>query len=80
MKMSSNMKGFVVKDPLSLKLIKAETRFSYFIAEHNVPFSVASHFNKLVKSLFPDSEIAKNYKCWSYKKQPKLLKTQLQKT
>ena len=39
-------------------VIKAETLFSNFIAEHNLPFAVANHFTRLCKDMFPDSKIA----------------------
>ncbi len=39
----------------------AETYFSMFIAEHNLPFMAADHFSKLCKVMFPDSKIASEY-------------------
>lgn len=41
----------------------AEVKFASFIAEHNLPFSVASHASDLFKSMFPDSKIAAEFKC-----------------
>ena len=32
-------------------VITSETLFSYFIAEHNLPFTVADHFSKLCKQI-----------------------------
>ena len=43
-------------------IITSETLFSYFIAEHNLPFTVTDHFSKLCKQMFPDSKIAKKKK------------------
>ena len=43
-------------------IITSETVFSYFIAEHNLPFTVTDHFSKLCKQMFPDSKIAKKKK------------------
>ena len=43
---------------LSVNVLSAEVKFAQFIAEHNLPFSVADHFMKLAKQLFPDSDIA----------------------
>ncbi|XP_060556756.1 uncharacterized protein LOC132717332 [Ruditapes philippinarum] len=42
---------------------RAEVYFAAFIAEHNLSFSVADHFTDLVKVMFPDSDIAKKFKC-----------------
>ena len=41
--------------------VLAETMFAHFVAEHNLPFTVGDHFTKLVKAMFPDSEIAKKF-------------------
>ena len=43
---------------LSTSVLSAEVMFAQFVAEHNLPFSVADHFTKLAKQLFPDSDIA----------------------
>ena len=37
--------------------------FVNFVAEHNLPFRVGDHFTKLVKTMFPDSSIAKQFQC-----------------
>lgn len=44
-------------------VIRAETLFSMFIAEHNLAFAVADHFTKLAKQMFPDSAIATKFAC-----------------
>ena len=41
---------------------KAEALFTAFLVEHNLPLSVADHAGPLFK-MFPDSAIAKKYKC-----------------
>ena len=41
----------------------AELYFATFIAEHNLPFSVADHFNRLCSVMFPDSRIAAEFAC-----------------
>lgn len=46
-----------------LRTIRAETLFSNFIAEHNVPVSIADHAGPLFKKMFPDSQIAQQYSC-----------------
>ena len=38
---------------------EVEVKFCRFIAEHNISFTGADHLSDLVKSLFPDSKIAK---------------------
>ena len=66
--MSSNkqLKSFFVTTKttdLSANVLSAEVKFSQFVAEHNLPFSVADHFTKLAKRLFPDSDIAGKFAC-----------------
>ena len=61
-KTSKSMDSFVENKKLS-KVILAETLFSNFIAEHNLAFSLADHFTKLVPKMFPDSQIASEFAC-----------------
>ena len=42
----------------STSVLTAEVKFAQFVPEHSLPFSVADHFTKLAKQLFPDSDIA----------------------
>ena len=44
-------------------MAKAEALFTAFLVEHNLPLSVADHAGPLFKEMFPDSAIAKKYKC-----------------
>jgi hypothetical protein len=44
-------------------VIEAEVKFGFFLGEHHVAFAVADHCSKLLPSLFPDSPIAKAFKC-----------------
>ena len=46
---------------LDRQVTAAEVYFAAFIAEHNLPFLAADHFNKLCKVMFPDSDIAKRF-------------------
>lgn len=46
-----------------LQVQRAESLFVQFVAEHNLPFRVGDHFTKLVKVMFPDSSIAKQFHC-----------------
>ena len=54
-----------LKQKQQLQVQRAEALFVQFIVEHNLPFhvNVGDHFTKLVKSMFPDSEIAKQFQC-----------------
>ena len=44
-------------------VIEAEIKFGYFLGEHHIPQCVADHCAKLFVSMFPDSAIAKSFKC-----------------
>ena len=44
-------------------MVEAEVKFGFFLREHYLAFSVADHCSKLFSSLFPDSPIAKMFKC-----------------
>ena len=48
---------------LSDQVCHAELCFTRFVAEHNLPFAVADHFNALVPIIFPDSNIAAEFAC-----------------
>ena len=39
----------------------AELYFARFVAEHNLPFAVADHFNRLCSVMFPDSKKAAGF-------------------
>ena len=61
-----HMRSFFVSSKateLITKVIGAEVRFAQFVAEHNLPFSVADHFTKLAKEMFSDSDIAGKFAC-----------------
>ena len=45
------------------KVTTAETLFCHFIVEHNLPMAIADHFSSLVKQMFPDLKITKNFTC-----------------
>ena len=42
---------------------RAEVIFTNFLTEHNIPFLVADHFTMVVKEMFPDSNIARQFSC-----------------
>ena len=41
----------------------ADIYFARFVTEHNLPFAVADHFNKVCSLMFPDSKIAAKFAC-----------------
>lgn len=55
--------GFKPTGGVQCNVIRAETLYSVFVAEHNIPFAVADHFTKICKQMFPDSDIAKKFAC-----------------
>ena len=44
-------------------VINAEVLCLQFIIEHNLPATCADHVGDLFRAMFPDSEIAKKFKC-----------------
>ena len=44
-------------------VINAKVLFSRFVIEHNLPPTCADHVGDLFRAMFPDSEIAKKFKC-----------------
>lgn len=42
-------------------MVNAEGLFTALIAKHNLPLAVSDHFTKVVRKMFPDSQIAKQY-------------------
>ena len=55
--LSSHRKNEALKD----QVICAELYFTRFVVEHNLPFAVADHFNKLCSVMFPDSKVAAEF-------------------
>ena len=45
------------------QITRAELYFATFVAKHNLPFSVADHFNRLCSKMFLDSRIAAGFSC-----------------
>ena len=44
-------------------VVEAEVKFVFFLGEHYLAISLADHCSKLFPSLFPDSAIARAFKC-----------------
>ena len=44
-------------------VIEAEVRWATFVAKHNLAFLASDHANKLFRTMFPDSEVAKKFSC-----------------
>ena len=47
----------------SSEVLEAEVKFGYFLGEHHLAFNITDHASKLFSSMFPDSAIAKEFKC-----------------
>ena len=63
---SASLRDFVSVGPGPRRdqaVVKAEVKFSYFIGEHHLALAVADHCSKLFSSMFPDSDIARAFKC-----------------
>ena len=45
------------------KVMAAELMMVQFIATHNIPFQAADHLSELVSSMFPNSQIAAEFRC-----------------
>ena len=59
---NTNINSFFLLDR-DLRPIRAETLFTSYLVEHNLPLAAADHAGPLFKKMFPDSEIAKQYGC-----------------
>ena len=46
-----------------MQVQRVESLFIQFVVEHNLPFRTGDHFTKLVKIVFPDSDIARHFQC-----------------
>ena len=46
-----------------MSVTESEAEFCYMLGEHDLPFLLADHCTKLFRSMFPDSEIARDFKC-----------------
>ena len=63
---STSIRDFIGSGPGPRRdqaVVKAEVKFSYFIGEHHLALAVADHCSKLFSSMFPDSDIARAFKC-----------------
>lgn len=62
---SSNVLGFVKpvsrEEVFEKKVLCAEIQASLSLAEHNIPFTYADHFDELIKAAFDDSSIASSF-------------------
>ena len=48
---------------INQKTTNAELQFVNFLVEHNLPIAIADHAGDLFCKMFPDSEIASQFKC-----------------
>ena len=51
------------QDEQKKQVLRAEAQFVQFVVEHNLSFRCGDHLTKLVKSMFPDSNIARQFQC-----------------
>ena len=49
---------YMRQSPIKEAVTRAEVLFANFLAEHNLPFSLADHFTRLTPVMFPDSQIS----------------------
>jgi hypothetical protein len=57
----SSLSKFVMRQDNSV--VDAELRWANFVAENHLPMALSDNFNKLAPVLFPDSAIAKEFRC-----------------
>ena len=62
-KSSNKITKYAAQTSDELKVIRAETSFTSFIVEHNLPVAASDHATTLFKKMFPDSKIASKYSC-----------------
>ena len=61
----SSLKGFKTEADTNLagQTIRAEVMHTNFVVQHNISFLTDEHLSPLYAQMFPDSKIAKNFKC-----------------
>jgi hypothetical protein len=52
----------IFRPSIDQQVCKAELKFAYMLAEHNLPMLLSDHASRLFSGMFPDSQIAKSYK------------------
>ena len=45
------------------QVLRSEVKHTNFFIQDNIPFAVADHLLLMYQELFPDSKIAKNFRC-----------------
>ena len=60
---SINLSSYFIAPESSQEGIEAETQLDLFLAKYNVAFFVSDHASKLLKKMFPDSKLQKNFGC-----------------
>ena len=59
----SSVSSFLATDPIQEKVMAAEVKLTFFLAENHLPMAVADQASRFFKSMFPDSRIAKKITC-----------------
>ena len=64
-KSSWSLRSFAASSTSSIEeeTIKAEVLHTIFIVQHNLSFLTADHLSPLYSKMFPDSQIAQQFKC-----------------
>ena len=52
----------IFRPSIDQQVCKAELKFAYMLAEHNLPMLLSDHASRLFPGMFPDSQIASSYK------------------
>ena len=58
-----NLQSYFSGPPRAVSVVETEVKFGYVLGEHHLPFSLADYCTKLFQSMFPESAIAKAFKC-----------------
>lgn len=53
--------GVYVCVGVCMQVTKAEVKIANGLIQHNIPIAFSDHLSSLLRSAFPDSEIAKSY-------------------
>ena len=55
--------SFFASEKDDFSVIRAETLWTQFVVDHNMPFTTSDAFTDVVKQMFPDSKVASKFQC-----------------
>ena len=58
-----SIEQFMTSASADLGVIRAETLWTQYVVERNMPFAASDDFTSVVKKIFPDSKIASQFAC-----------------